>query len=96
MNTDRANLHASWDATTRDLTAARRLLPKEPLSSDDGATLENFEQFLKHNELALALDEIIGLGAKNSAPLQFWQLLKLAADRMSADQTEIDRHLRGS
>ena len=68
-----------------------------PIASDDGATLENFEQFLEHNELALALDELTGLGLKNGAPVEFWKLLKLAAKRMQlADQTEINAQLRGA
>jgi hypothetical protein len=92
---DRARLKSSWDTTSKHLTAARALLPLVPIASDDGATLENFEQFLEHNELGLALDELAGVGLKNGASVAFWKLLKLAAENMHLpDQDEIDRELR--
>ena len=93
MESDRAKLHASWDATARDLAAARALLPAVA-SGGDGATVESFERFLERNELALALDELAGVGMANNAPVAFWKLLKSAAVRMSLpDQTEIDQYL---
>jgi hypothetical protein len=92
---DRDELISSWDATSRDLSAARALLPSVPVASDDGATLDNFEQFLEHNELALALDELVGIGLANNAPVTFWRLVKSAAANMHLpDQSEIDLQLK--
>jgi hypothetical protein len=42
----------------------------------------NFDSFLEHNELELALDEIEGVGEQFSPPAEFWLALAAAATQM--------------
>jgi hypothetical protein len=45
-------------------------------------SLANFDRFLEHNEIELALDEIEGVGGQFSAPAEFWLALAGAAIQM--------------
>jgi hypothetical protein len=78
----RAELEQSWAVTVQLLEAARALLPGDPAAGPDGGTLMGYQEYLGHNELELALDELADVGAGNSAPAEFWSKLGRAAENM--------------
>jgi hypothetical protein len=69
----------------RRLASARALLPKECLQYPeiDVGNLAAFDDYLEHNELGLALEELAGLGEGNPTPTEFWALLVEAAEAMN-------------
>ncbi|HVS34468.1 MAG TPA: hypothetical protein VMS17_02735 [Gemmataceae bacterium] len=76
-----AALRQLWQAVRRDFDQARALLPSVP-AEDDGS-VARLDEWLDHNELELALDELEALGEDNAAPPDFWHALASAAERMS-------------
>ena len=77
------NLQKSWEITRRHLLAGygRLLLP---VREEPGvATVERFREWLDHNELELALDELEGLGRLNEVSSAFWRELSAAARHMN-------------
>jgi hypothetical protein len=48
----------------------------------DGGSLAQYEEWLDHNELELALDELADLGWANRSPQEFWECLGQAAGNM--------------
>jgi hypothetical protein len=79
-----AELRQLWAAVRRDLDRARTLLPPQPVEGE--GSLDRLAEWLDHNELDLALDELELLGEDNSAPAPFWQALRTAAERMGLTQ----------
>ncbi|MFG5717774.1 MafI family immunity protein [Streptomyces murinus] len=77
MTVDREALQTSWNRTRNHLDAARGHLTGLA-NIDLSATLE----FLEHNELGLAFDCLVDLGADLDLPLIFWQHLDRAAREM--------------
>ncbi len=71
----------SWAQTRRHLRNAADLLPSPTKENEDGS-VERFEDWMAHNELELALDELEGLGEVNSCPPRFWRELLSAAQNM--------------
>jgi hypothetical protein len=79
---------ATWDETRKLLREAREGLaggdagghsvPTGPLAG----TLDEFEEFLEHNELELAWDALASVAAQRAAPPTVWQKLARAADLM--------------
>jgi GNAT superfamily N-acetyltransferase len=82
----RADLEKSWAITVQHLEAARALISAGAAPGPDGGTLARYEEFLEHNELELALDELADVGDGNSPPAQFWRKLGLAAENMGLTQ----------
>jgi hypothetical protein len=78
----RSDLEHSWSITRRHLSTALGYLPPNPAGGDDGWSLSRYQEWLQHNELELALDELAGLGEANMAPEAFWKELIAAADNM--------------
>ena len=77
------DLQHSWKITQGHLEAAYTQL-LAPIKEDVAvATVENFQEWLTHNELELALDELEGLGQLNNATAVFWRELLAAAQNMS-------------
>jgi hypothetical protein len=76
---DRA-LKRLWEAVRRDFDRARSLLPVRPAEVE--GSLDRLGEWLDHNELELALDELESLGEDNTAPPKFWEALRSAAERM--------------
>lgn len=70
-----------WKEVEAYLLEARQLFNK-PDAGDDGFSEERFNEYIKHNELELALDEPEGIPHYNEVPREFWQLLLKAANRM--------------
>ena len=67
------------------LSRAASLLPESPSLGVDGGTLSRFQGWLEHNELELALDELIDLGESNPVPQGYWEELLNAARGMSLE-----------
>ncbi len=78
------SLKESWKITERHLAAARALLPSPMVEfpESEAGSIRGFEDYLSHNELGLALDELEGLGEANHCPAEFWQELAAAAENM--------------
>jgi hypothetical protein len=77
-----AELKRSWEVTTGHLQAARALLPSAPAPGADGGSVVEYQSFIEHNELELALDELADVGAANRVVPQFWRSLAKAAENM--------------
>jgi hypothetical protein len=81
----RTELEESWAVTAQHLGAARALLSANPAPGPDGGTLARYQDFLEHNELELALDELADVGLANSPPADFWRNLCRAAENMGLE-----------
>ena len=68
-----------WRITETLLGRARHALPQ---SSEDVRRYAQYEEFLQHNELGLALNVLEELGYLLSAPGGFWRDLERAAENM--------------
>jgi hypothetical protein len=77
------DLHASWEITRVHLEAAYNQLPSPVKEDVSGPTVESFHEYLTHNELGLALDELEGLGQFNNCSSAFWRELAAAAQSMN-------------
>ena len=65
------------------LDRAIGLLPANPVEGDEGGfRVDRFREWMEHNELELALDELEGLGIDNVVPREFWAELRGAAREM--------------
>lgn len=86
----------NWATTCAHLGAARRELPESPVAGAQGATVASYENFLEHNELELALDELADMGLTNAPGAKFWLHLKRAAENMGLSErtTALERELR--
>ena len=78
----RAELEKSWAVTVQLLEEARALLRRDATPGPDGGTLARYQDYLGHNELELALDELADVGVANSPPREFWRKLCRAAENM--------------
>jgi hypothetical protein len=81
------NLRESWNVTCSHLERARTLLPSDLSVDPDVGSLERYHEWMEHNELELAFNELEGLGEINECPQAFWQELLAAAENM-----QLDRH----
>jgi hypothetical protein len=75
-----AALRRLWAAVRRDFDQARELLPDLPAEAD--GSVARLAEWLDHNELELALDELESLCDDNALPANFWEHLRSAAERM--------------
>jgi hypothetical protein len=75
-----AALHQLWADVRRDFDRARALLPV-PAAEVEGSAAR-LAEWLDHNELELALNELEAMGEDNSAPPGYWEHLRSAAERM--------------
>jgi hypothetical protein len=62
------------------------MLPEVPRRGDEGGCLESYREFLDHNELELALDELQLLGDANDVPPAYWEALASAARLMELER----------
>lgn len=79
---NRRELERSWAITRAHLSTAERLLPKDAVPGEGGCSLSRYREWLDHNELELALDELACVGDENTAPREFWRALMEAAQNM--------------
>lgn len=86
-------LHAKWKKIERLLRDARALLPVSA-KSDAGTigvlsgTLQEFEEFLEHNELGLAWDALASAAEASTTPPGCWEKLAEAAKLMELKDEE--------
>lgn len=80
------NLEESWNITRRHLQAARSLLPSNLEENTEFGILQKFDEWLDHNELELALDELEGLGELNDCTTAYWKELLDAAENMKLEK----------
>ena len=73
-----------WKVTQANLERARRLLPSAPvdLAADYGRLLSEYNSYLEHNELELALDMLQELGDLVPCRGGYWRNLERAAETM--------------
>ena len=77
------DLQKSWEITSRHLEAAFNQLPLSIKEEPSVGSVERFHEWLAHNELELALDELEGLGQLNNCSSEFWRELLAAARNMN-------------
>lgn len=71
-------LYKSWMYVQSKLRLARTLLDDSSPKSE----LQSFEEYLDHNELELAMDELDWIGQQCDCPGGFWRNLERAANAM--------------
>jgi hypothetical protein len=78
------NLEQSWQTTVRHLEAARQQLPLElPVHLKTGSLLR-YGEWLSHNELELAFEELEDVGLEVECKQSgFWSEMLAAAEEMS-------------
>jgi len=72
------DLLASWDRTRGHLARAWTELPL-------GVSTELYQEFVDHNELALAMEALADARASREVGAVFWEALAEAADEMHLD-----------
>ena len=85
-----------WALVAAHLEAAFSPLPTSPSESPDRVRVAQFKEFLFQNELALALDELEGLGESNSVQAELWTRLLAAAEEMGLQSHAIRYRQRGA
>ncbi|AMN12057.1 hypothetical protein ACZ81_10945 [Alteromonas macleodii] len=74
-----------WKLIENELWQAHQLLPKNIKQSDFGYREVDFLEYLSHNELRLAMEELDGVIVDNPSPSkEFWQHLVNAANLMNS------------
>lgn len=71
-----------WEITRQYLVTARSFLPDDPICIEGGASAGGFRDWLDHNELELALDELEMLADANAVGPRFWAAMLAAANEM--------------
>jgi hypothetical protein len=77
-------LRKSWAITLRHLASSRFYLQEHLPGKEAEECWTQAQEFLHHNELGLAFDELQALGELCSAPTEFWSELLLAAENMGS------------
>jgi hypothetical protein len=80
------DMQESSKRTEAHLEAALAQLPAALVHGDEGGSIEQCRDWIKHNELALALDELEMLGEANPTPEAFWRSLLAAAQEMNLER----------
>ncbi len=81
---ERSEVERSWRITREHLATARAQLPA--IEDEFGrALLASCEEYLEHNELQLAMEDMAEAGERCLAPLPFWSALSRAADNMGLE-----------
>jgi hypothetical protein len=75
-------LQRSWQITTQHLEAAKHNLPEELPNWVKSGPLLQYEEWLSHNELELAFDELEEIGHEIHCNQVFWSELLAAAENM--------------
>ena len=85
---EKPDLHALWQKVGDCFSAATALLPTDVRRGDEGGGIEAYREYLDHNELELALDELEMLGTMNDVPDDYWSALATAAQVMGLREHE--------
>ena len=80
-------LLAHWDSVKALLRNALFELNKSPRAPLAAAVIREYEHFIEHNELELALDALIQAGELVTPRAKFWSGLHQAAVRMELRET---------
>jgi len=75
-------LQQSWHVTTQYFEHARALLPLSPAAQPANDAIKQYEDWLDHNELELALDELAAMGEQHGGSTAFWHELLATARNM--------------
>ncbi|MDB9394509.1 hypothetical protein [Microcystis aeruginosa] len=75
----REELERSWAITTEILNRAASKISEPKL-------LDQFREYLDHNELELAMDELFYLGKEKGLSMEFFMTLKEAAVNMELNE----------
>jgi hypothetical protein len=78
----RAELERLWTEVRARLESAAALLPETPHPADRGGAIQEYREFLAHNELGLAFDALETVGLVSEVPDAYWRELASAADLM--------------
>ena len=91
----REQLNQSWERTRSHLGRATALLPPDAAQSDSAGRIDRYFEYLGHNELQLALDELEGIGENNEVSNEYWLELRSAAQEMGLEVSvqRIDQRL---
>lgn len=87
-----AALRKLWADVRQDFDRARAMFPAQPVEREGHLT--QLGEWLDHNELELALDELESLGEDNAAPTAYWMALQSAAERMGLSERAHRLNLR--
>ncbi|MFD4610518.1 MafI family immunity protein [Streptomyces sp. NPDC058440] len=79
-------LVSAWTTTRNHLTAAMSCLTRT-----EEIDLSGVQEWLDHNELELAFDDLVDLGHERELPLCFWQHLDEAAREMNLYSAALDK-----
>ncbi len=77
------SLQDGWAITRLHLEKARALLSQSLSIHKENDSLGMYQEWLSHNELELALDELEMLGHIHSCSFEFWEELLIAAENMN-------------
>ena len=82
------HLFKQWGIVEANLKDARRYLTDSgsSFSEVDAASLQQFDEYLSHNELSLAMEEIAALGENYPCKAAFWLRLEQAALAMELSE----------
>lgn len=72
----------SWRLASEALWAAVRCLPSEVVRNPEGGSLPSYREFMDHNELGLAFEEIVGLAEVNPTEPGFHSALARARHQL--------------
>ncbi len=81
--TPRQELLRPWAEIDAHLESAFRMLPERPASNPEGGSVAGYREYLDHNELGLAYEELEGLAEVNRVSEEFWLHMLEAARRMN-------------
>lgn len=77
----------SWRITAGFLEQAIALLPDDAVLACEDGTLEGCREWLRHNELGLAFEDLDALGRVNAVPREYWVALRDAAENMGLSES---------
>lgn len=90
-----AKLVNGWEITRSHLEAARGRLTPTAAPCEDGWSLERYAEWLAHNELELAFDELEGLALETASGPEVWADLARAAQSMGLEERAVRCLSRG-
>jgi hypothetical protein len=83
-----------WGIVEANLKDAQRYFIEScsPLEEASQASLCRFDEYLSHNELGLAMEELAALGSEYPCKAAFWRRLEDAANGMELPNAAVEFH----
>ena len=75
----------SWKRSKDFLLKAKSFVLFNLLDEIQMQTIKDFDEFIKHNELGLAFEQLIFLSETINLPIEFWKEMFLAAKEMKLE-----------